>query len=105
MGNGTVAKMVGAHDVGVVGGGKGMPLTGWSTVGGDLRIPHFVGMHALQALPLLAMLLVVLCRWLPVLRPAPRRARLIVIAGVGYAGLVALVTWQAERGQSLIRPD
>ncbi|HEY4005091.1 MAG TPA: hypothetical protein VGM60_07895 [Pseudonocardia sp.] len=39
------------------------------------------------------------------LRPAPRRARLIVIAGVGYAGLVALVTWQAERGQSLIRPD
>ena len=103
--NGAFGRMVGAHSVGVPDGGPGMPLTGWSTTGGDLRIPHFVGMHALQALPLLAVLLVVLAGWVPRLRPPAVRARLVVIAAAGYAGMVALVTWQALRGQPLIRPD
>jgi hypothetical protein len=82
-----------------------MALTGWSTTGGDLRIPHFVGMHALQALPLLALLLGVLATRLPRLRPAAARTELVVVGAAAYAGLVALVTWQAERGQSLIQPD
>jgi len=103
--NGAFERMVGAHSVGVPDGGPGMPLTGWSTTGGDLRIPHFVGMHALQALPLLTVLLVVLARWVPRLRPPAVRARLVVVAAAGYAGMVALVTWQALRGQPLIRPD
>lgn len=100
-----VKDFAGAHSVGVDDGGPGMPITGWSTIGGDLRIPHFVGMHALQALPLFLLLLGVLARWFPRLRAERVRARLVLIAGLGYAGVVALVTWQAERGQSLIHPD
>ncbi|HWN36287.1 MAG TPA: hypothetical protein VNP03_26275 [Pseudonocardia sp.] len=102
---GGVQRMIGAHSVGVPDGGPGMALTGWSTTGGDLRIPHFIGMHALQALPLLALLLAALATRLPRLRPPGARAELVVVAAAAYAGLVALVTWQAERGQPLIRPD
>jgi hypothetical protein len=95
--------VAGAHSVGVPDGGPGLPVTGWSTTGGDLRIPHFVGMHALQVLPLLALLLTVLATRRP-LDPT-RRLRLVVLAGGLYAGLLALLTWQALRGQPLLRPD
>ncbi|PRX45382.1 hypothetical protein B0I33_10945 [Prauserella shujinwangii] len=103
--DGTFEGVIGAHSVGVADGGPGMPITGWSTTGGDLRIPHFVGMHALQALPLLALLLGILARRFPRLRPDAVRARLVLVAGFGYAGLVGLVTWQALRGQPLVSPD
>ncbi len=97
---------IGAHTVGLPDGGPGMPLTGWSTVAGDLRIPHFVGMHALQVLPILALLLGLLATRLGG-RFADEQVRLgLVRTGIaGYAALVALVTWQALRGQSLVRPD
>lgn len=97
--------IVGAHTVGLADGGPGLPLLGWSTVGGDLRIPHFVGMHALQLLPLLLILLELLSRRFTRLRDDAVRARLMLIAAAGYSGLVALVTWQALRGQSIVHPD
>nr|WP_221473880.1 hypothetical protein [Planomonospora venezuelensis] len=92
------AAVIGAHSVGVPDGGPGLSLLGWSTTGGDLRIPHFVGMHAIQILPLLALAL-------NRLRDEAVRLRLVAVAGGGYAGLLALVTWQALRGQPLLRPD
>lgn len=96
---------VGAHSVGVPDGGPGMPITGWSTTGGDLRIPHFVGIHAMQVLPLVAILLAAAGRRVSRLADPGVRTRLVLVAGLAYAGLTALVTWQALRGQSLVDPD
>ncbi len=102
---GTLGRVIGAHTVGAPDGGPGMPITDWSTVGGDLRIPHFVGMHALQALPLLAMLLTLLARRWTRLRDDTVRARIIIVGSLSYTAVLALLTWQALRGQPLIRPD
>ncbi|MGV9626530.1 hypothetical protein [Streptomyces sp. NPDC003487] len=100
-----VSKVVGAHSVGVPDGGPSMPLTGWSTTGGDLRIPHFVGMHALQLLPLLVTVLTALGPRFVRLTDDRIRLRLVLLASATYAAAFALVLWQALRGQPLIHPD
>jgi hypothetical protein len=86
------------HSVGVSDGGPGLPVVGWSTTGGDLRIGHFVGLHALQTLPLLALLLGNRLDELT-------RIRLLLVGSVAYGILTALLTWQALRGQPLLQPD
>jgi hypothetical protein len=91
--------LVGAHTVGAPDGGPGLPGTGWSVEHGDLRVPHFIGLHALQALPLIAWLL-----WRRRVEGG-RRARLMVVAGTSYAGIFGILIWQALRGQPLINPD
>jgi hypothetical protein len=94
--------LIGAHTVGRTDGGPGIPLLGWSTTHGDLRIGHFIGIHALQAIPLLGvMLLRRRERWLS------ERTRLawLCIGAASYFGLMLLVTWQALRGQPLFSPD
>jgi hypothetical protein len=91
--------VVGAHTVGAPDGGPGLPGTGWSAEHGDLCLPHFLGLHALQSLALLAVLLR-RSRW------ANRvRERLVIVGGSSYALLFALLLWQALRGQSILRPD
>lgn len=98
---GRAPQTFGAHSVGVEDGGPGLPFVGWSTEGGDLRIPHFVGLHGLQVLPLVGFAVSRLFNGLS----GRRRAALVGIAGVGYLGMVILLTWQALRGQSVIAPD
>ena len=92
----------GAHAFGVEDGGPGLPIVGWRTVGGDLRAAHFVGLHALQVLPLLG--------WLVSAFGARRfgpggRLGLVLISGLTYLGVVVILTWQALRGQPVIAPD
>ena len=92
---------MGAHTVGLADGGPGLPITGWSTQGGDLRVAHFVGLHALQVLPLLAWLLQRYAARLGMLA----RVRLVWLATGAYTAVVGLLTWQALRGLPLLRPD
>jgi hypothetical protein len=99
---GGASPIVGAHAVGVEDGGQGLPIVGWSTVGGDLRAAHFFGLHALQALPLLGL---ALTRLGPCWLTLRARSRLVGIAGLAWVGLIALLAWQALRGQSVIAPD
>jgi hypothetical protein len=99
---GTEAPIQAAHIVGVEDGGPGLPVTGWSTTGGDLRVPHFIGLHGLQALPLFGYLLALFAPgWLR----ARHRVALVWTAGLSYLCLVVLLTWQALRGQPVISPD
>jgi hypothetical protein len=99
--DGTFAGIIGGHSV----GGPIMPVTGWSTTAGDLRIAHFVGLHALQALPLVAVLLALLAGRVAVLRAEEVRTRLVAVASGGYAALTLLALWQALRGQPVTSPD
>jgi hypothetical protein len=91
----------GAHTVGAPDGGRGLPVTGWSADHGDLRVAHFLGMHGLQVLPLLA--------WWLARRRAPvdgrRQRNLIFAAATSYLALFGLILWQAFCGQSIARPD
>ncbi|MFE9576882.1 hypothetical protein ACFYO1_10905 [Nocardia sp. NPDC006044] len=83
----------------------GIPITHWSTIGGDLRVPHFVGLHGIQVL----LLAVVVLSWLAPryrwLRAERTRAAVIGILALGYTGLLAIVFTQAMRAQSLAHPD
>ena len=97
--------IAGAHTVGLPDGGPSLPLLGWSTVAGDLRIPHFVGMHALQLIPMTVLLLELLAPRVPALaRPGTRLRLLWVVIGL-YLGVLALLTGQALAGQSIVRPE
>jgi hypothetical protein len=76
------------HSVGLENDNSNIFILGWSKVVGDLRVSHFIGMHALQVLPLLSFYVL-------------RNTKLTVLAGLLY-GLLALFTLlQALKGKPL----
>ena len=91
--------IAGAHTVGAADGGPGLVGTGWSTEHGDVRVPHFFGLHGLQALALVAF---VLAR-LRLARKA--RAHVTLVAAASYATLYMILLIQALRGVPLVQPD
>jgi len=56
----------GSHTVGTTDGGPGLPFVNWSVIGGDLRIAHFIAIHAIQIVPLFAYILTQMAPVLPV---------------------------------------
>jgi len=78
-----------AHTVGANDGVKGIPFLNWSVSYGDLRIAHFIGMHALQVLPLLA--------WYVL-----RNTTLTVLVSVIYALLAVFILVVALKGNSIV---
>ena len=100
------AIVIGLLMTGVFGGGTGalmsvrsrpeaqvparrLPLLGWSMAGDDLRVPHFLGIHAMQAVPLIAAGAMVLDY---------RQATLLSAIGtVGYGAITAGLLFGALR--------
>jgi hypothetical protein len=89
----------GAHTVGAPDGGPGLAGIGWSREHGDLRVPHFLGLHAVQFLPLVVLAGARL-GW-----SERRRVRLAFAIASSYFALFGILLWQALRAQSLVRPD
>jgi hypothetical protein len=80
------------HAVGQVGGS--VPLFGWNRLGGDLRIAHFFGIHAEQAIPLLAIATASL--------PAAARWATVLGGSAIYTALTVGVFLQAVAARALI---
>lgn len=76
------------HAVGVAEGGVGLPLLNWSREGGDLRVAHFVGMHALQGLPLIG--------------SATRSNLAVATASAVWVWLAIAALWRALEGKPLV---
>ncbi|TGE27954.1 hypothetical protein [Hymenobacter metallicola] len=83
------------HTIGGADGGPGLPGLGWSTRYGDLRAAHFLGLHALQVLPLFGWLLGRSALALP------KRAQVLGMLGFTllYVGAVAWLYFHALQGR------
>jgi hypothetical protein len=90
----------GSHTFGAKDGGPGLPVVGWSTTAGDMRPAHFLGLHGMQVLPVLAALLARRRS-----RSESQRLALVRTAGVAYFGLMAVLAVQALRALPITQWD
>jgi hypothetical protein len=88
----------GTHTVGAGDGGPGLPFVNWSTIGGDLRIAHFIAIHAIQIVPLFAY---VLSQMAPIPAVKYRRMAIAALAIVVSASVGATFV-QAALGHPLL---
>jgi hypothetical protein len=86
------------HSVGVDDGGPGLPFVNWSTQGGDLRVAHFLGLHALQLLPIIGFLISLRTGW-----TMSQKTTLVLVLSAAYFALVGFLYWQASQGLPLVR--
>jgi hypothetical protein len=75
-----------SHTIGGPDGSPGIPILNWSVKYGDARIAHFVGMHALQVLPVLSFYLL-------------KNTKLTIVAIVLYSALAVFVLVWALNGK------
>ncbi|MBK8053577.1 MAG: hypothetical protein IPK35_09980 [Saprospiraceae bacterium] len=79
-----------SHTVGLVNDNSDLYIVGWSKLAGDLRIAHFIGMHALQVLPVVAYYVL-------------KDLKLTVMISILYGLLAVFTLVQALQGKSLFR--
>lgn len=78
------------HSVGALNDNSNWFIVGWSKTVGDLRVSHFIGMHALQVLPILSYYIL-------------KNTQLTIGLSIVY-GLLALMTFiQALQGKPVIK--
>jgi hypothetical protein len=94
-GAGIVIAINGGHWVGgVASDTNGLPIFGWARDAGDLRVAHFFGIHAMQILPVVALI---------ALRFLPRRAGIVVtVFAIAYSGLTIAALLQAIDGRPFL---
>lgn len=78
------------HSVGALNDNSNWFIIGWSKTFGDLRVSHFIGMHALQVLPILSYYVL-------------RNTKLTVGLSIVYGILALLTLIQALQGRPLIK--
>jgi len=85
-----------AHTVGVPDGGNGLPFLNWSTEGGDLRIAHFLGLHAIQIIPLMIYFIY------KKFKDSNLSVVLSIMTALLYLGWIVFTFYQAKAGQPMI---
>ncbi|MEM6709208.1 MAG: hypothetical protein AAF648_10530 [Pseudomonadota bacterium] len=83
----------GGHFVGGTGtDAGGLPMFSWNRFGGDLRVAHFFGMHAMQVIPVFGVLF----------RNRSRGVLWLLTCTLAYAGFTAFTFVQAVSGEPLL---